>query len=249
MKKLALIFLIGIIVIVGIAYMYLNYKANYYEAKRENNQFESYLNQEFYGADVVTLINKAYEINKRDGNFKLTLSTVEDPDSGIQGYTFEIYDTRNTDDEPVKTIESSSPETLLEIDDVIQRNVGYYYKVIVDFYDNEKYCTFESEASNVFTMDGVEFPSVRFEETEVTFERIEGTIRISDNGNTIDEENDEFTDIMSDVDAYREEVMYKTITGVSSLNDLDAYFAEMKNRGIERAIEIQQAAYDRYMAD
>ena len=63
MKKLALIFLIGIIVIVGIAYMYLNYKANYYEAKRENNQFESYLNQEFYGADVVTLINKAYDNN------------------------------------------------------------------------------------------------------------------------------------------------------------------------------------------
>ena len=63
MKKLALIFLIGVIVIVGIAYMYLNYKANYYEAKRENNQFESYLNQEFYGADVVTLINKAYDNN------------------------------------------------------------------------------------------------------------------------------------------------------------------------------------------
>ena len=63
MKKLALIFLIGIIVIVGIAYMYLNYKSNYYEAKRENNQFESYLNQEFYGADVVTLINKAYDNN------------------------------------------------------------------------------------------------------------------------------------------------------------------------------------------
>lgn len=140
-----------------------------------------------------TLTGTNFEINKRDGNFKLSLSTVKDPDSGIQGYTFEIYDTRNTDDEPVKTIEASSPETLLEIDDVIQRNVGYYYKVIVDFYDNEKYCTFESEASNVFTMDGVEFPSVRFEETEVTFERIEGTIRISDNGNTIDEENDEFT--------------------------------------------------------
>ena len=63
MKKLALIFLIGVIVIVGIAYMYLNYKANYYEAKRENNQLESYLNQEFYGADVVTLINKAYDNN------------------------------------------------------------------------------------------------------------------------------------------------------------------------------------------
>ena len=63
MKKLAIIFLIGIIIIVGISYMYLNYKANYNEARRENNQFESYYNQEFYGADVVTIINKAYDNN------------------------------------------------------------------------------------------------------------------------------------------------------------------------------------------
>lgn len=63
MKKLAIIFFIGVVLIVGIAYMYLNYRANYYQAKKENNQFESYLNQEFYGADVVTLINKAYDNN------------------------------------------------------------------------------------------------------------------------------------------------------------------------------------------
>ena len=75
MKKLAIIFLIGIIIIVGISYMYLNYKANYNEAKRENNQFESYYNQEFYGADVVTIINKAYDNN-------LT-NAVEKDDKGI----------------------------------------------------------------------------------------------------------------------------------------------------------------------
>ena len=63
MKKLAIIFLIGVIVIVGVAYMYLNYKANYNEAKKENNQFESYYEKEFYGADVVTIINKAYDNN------------------------------------------------------------------------------------------------------------------------------------------------------------------------------------------
>ena len=63
MKKIAIFFLIIIIVIVGISYIYLNYKANYYEAKKENNQFESYYNQEFYGADVVTLINKAIDNN------------------------------------------------------------------------------------------------------------------------------------------------------------------------------------------
>ena len=43
--------------------MYLNYKANYFEARKENNQFESYYEQEFYGADVVTLVNKAYDNN------------------------------------------------------------------------------------------------------------------------------------------------------------------------------------------
>ena len=63
MKKLAIIFLIGIIMIVGISYMYINYTANLNATRRENNQFESYYNQEFYGADVVTIINKAYDNN------------------------------------------------------------------------------------------------------------------------------------------------------------------------------------------
>lgn len=63
MKKLAIIFLIGVILIVGISYMYLNYKANYNEARKTNYQFESYYEKEFYGADVVTLINKSYDNN------------------------------------------------------------------------------------------------------------------------------------------------------------------------------------------
>ena len=141
------------------------------------------------------LSGTAYEINKRDGNFKLSLSNVEDIDKGIQKYKFLIYDTRSvTNNEPVKELESSTPEVTLQIDEeTISRNVGYTFKVVAEFYDNEKYFTYASELSNVFTMDGVEFPTIRFEETDVTFERIQGTIRIEDNGNTIDEENNEFT--------------------------------------------------------
>lgn len=174
-----------------------------------------------------TLTGANYEINKRDGNFKLSLANVQDPDGGIQGYTFEIYDTRNTDGEPVKTIESSTPETILAIDDVILRNVGYYYKVIVDFYDNEKYCTYESEVSNVFSMDGVEFPSVRFEETEVTFERIKGTIRIQDNGNTIDEQNDKFTitytDSVGTIKTFTSDGSYDIPVDVNNLRANETY--------------------------
>lgn len=64
MKKLAIFFLIVIVIIVGISYLYLDYKANYYQAKRENRQFASYEGQELSGAEVATLINKAVDNNE-----------------------------------------------------------------------------------------------------------------------------------------------------------------------------------------
>ncbi len=63
MKKIAIFFLCVIVILVGISYMYLNYKANYYEVKKENEQFSSYYNKEIQGTVVATLINKAYDNN------------------------------------------------------------------------------------------------------------------------------------------------------------------------------------------
>ena len=63
MKKLAIFFLVIVIVIVGVSYMYLHYKANYYKAQRENKQFESYEGQEIYGTELATIINKAIDNN------------------------------------------------------------------------------------------------------------------------------------------------------------------------------------------
>ena len=62
-----------------------------------------------------------------------------------------------------------------------------------------------------------------------------------------EDENREYTKIITDIDTYREEIMYKTITGTMSLDDFKAnYLNEMKERGIERAIQLKQQAYDRY---
>lgn len=63
MKKIAIFFLIIIIILVGISAIYINYKAKYNEAKRENMQFESYYNQEITGTDLTTIINKAIDSN------------------------------------------------------------------------------------------------------------------------------------------------------------------------------------------
>lgn len=46
--------------------MYLNYRANYYTAQRENKQFESYAGQEIYGTELVTIINKAVDNNQNN---------------------------------------------------------------------------------------------------------------------------------------------------------------------------------------
>ena len=66
MKKLAIFFLVIVIIVVGISYLYLNYKANYYTAKRENEQFASYDGQEIYGTELTTIINKAVDNNQKN---------------------------------------------------------------------------------------------------------------------------------------------------------------------------------------
>jgi len=57
-------------------------------------------------------------------------------------------------------------------------------------------------------------------------------------------ENKEYTTLIQDIDTFKEALFYKIITGKST--DYDSYFNGLKDRGVQRAIEIQQAAYDRY---
>lgn len=44
--------------------MYLNYKANSNISKKANLEFENYLNQEVYGTDLSTVINRAIDNNE-----------------------------------------------------------------------------------------------------------------------------------------------------------------------------------------
>ena len=53
---------------------------------------------------------------------------------------------------------------------------------------------------------------------------------------------------MSKINNYAEEQVYSFIFGETSLEQFDAFVEQLKNLGIERACEIKQAAYDRYMA-
>ncbi len=155
-----------------------------------------------------------YETNKRDGKFTLKINNVEDEHSGITSYRYEIYDMRMLNETPVKVVESDKTEIELPIDETIIRNVAYTYKVVAIFDDNEKICEYESEYSAQMRMDGAVFPTVSFEEEKITFERIEGTIVIEDNDNTIQLEDDSILHV-----TYTDSVgKTETFTSQGSLN-------------------------------
>lgn len=66
MKKLAIFFLIVIIIIAMMSYMYFNCIKEHNETQIENRQFDSYANQELYGTDLTTVVNKAVDNNKNN---------------------------------------------------------------------------------------------------------------------------------------------------------------------------------------
>lgn len=67
MKKIVIFLIIVIIIICVISYIFLNYKANYNMSKKANLEFENYLNEEVYGTDLSTVMNRAVDNNEKNG--------------------------------------------------------------------------------------------------------------------------------------------------------------------------------------
>ena len=64
---------------------------------------------------------------------------------------------------------------------------------------------------------------------------------------TVDE-GTEYSSLYTDIQTYVQECNVKFIMGQMSLDEYDAYRDTLKNMGIDRCIELQQAALDRYFA-
>ena len=62
-----------------------------------------------------------------------------------------------------------------------------------------------------------------------------------------DEESTRYTDLWSSIGTYVSEMAMKFMSGDESLDDFDNFLEELNAMGLEEALEIQQAAYDRFM--
>ena len=63
-----------------------------------------------------------------------------------------------------------------------------------------------------------------------------------------EEESSGLTSLMSDITTYTDSMIIKFIVGTEPLENFDSYVQTVKNMGIDNAIDIQQAAVDRYNA-
>lgn len=63
MKKIAIFFGIIVFIVVAMFGLYINYNNIYSTIQRENRQFESYYNEETYGTNLASIINKAIDSN------------------------------------------------------------------------------------------------------------------------------------------------------------------------------------------
>lgn len=130
-----------------------------------------------------------YRINKTDSTFELDVKKITDEDYGITNYRYEVFDTRqnlNTDT-PVVTLEQKNlgGVNVLVDDTKVYRGVGYTYRLVVEFNDNEKTVEYVKNLGSVMQLDGVEFPTLRWQETSVTWEQINGSIIIDDPKGTL----------------------------------------------------------------
>ena len=62
------------------------------------------------------------------------------------------------------------------------------------------------------------------------------------------EEKSELADILADLLTFEEEYYLKVVTGAASTDDFDKFVEDCKGMGLERANEIKDAAYQRYLA-
>lgn len=128
MKKIAIFLAIIIIVICVISYLYLNYKAEYNTSKKANMEFERYLNEEVYGADLATIINRAIDNNQRN--------EVERNNKGIY-----LDNNQNSINMEIKMIDNDS---IYQMETIYNRGIQNF----INYYNNIKFKCVEIKYHN-----------------------------------------------------------------------------------------------------
>jgi len=146
--------------------------------------------------------------NERDSNFILSIP-ISLENAGIETLNYEIYTITDSVETIIDNRIVSTNEITLKVDgEKFKRNVEYFARVYATLYDNEKTVEYLiAKTTNSFIMDTKQFPTIKFEEDNVTFEAIRGRILIQDEFGTIE---DDYDVLIKCVSNFAEVITWKT---------------------------------------
>jgi len=132
-------------------------------------------------------------VDDETNTFTVGVDRVVDIDESITKYSYYIY---KADDITQENIDTLLPVKIIEKNDKGKVNIGidnenilpktnYKFKIVAEYYDNEKYGEFETELSDNFILSGK--PTIEFikDEQNTSFNKISGTIILTDDSCTV----------------------------------------------------------------
>lgn len=119
------------------------------------------------------------------GSFKLSLDKIVDDDQAITSYTYLIYEKNKLDTlavDPIVNASASAVEVKVGTGkNELKNDTNYFYKVIIEYFDNEKYIEYVTSDSINFVMGSDPIVTVVPNDEEISFDQIGGTIYLTDN--------------------------------------------------------------------
>ena len=125
-------------------------------------------------------------------SFKLYLDGVVDKDNAITGYSYYIYEGNLVDNNVIGLMDTAidpiikTNATPVEIgigdgENQLRNDTNYFYKVAIEYFDNEKYVERELDGSISLYIGSNPFVTITKNDDEITYNQIGATILITDN--------------------------------------------------------------------
>ena len=181
-------------------------------------------------------------INKDIGaaKFKLALSDIVDKDTAITKYTYLIYERGNTTEtviDPITRTNASAIEVEIgEGNNKLKNDTNYYYKVVIEYFDNEKYIEYITTDSINFLMGTEPYITVVPDNAKINYDAIGATIYLIDNSCTITSPGREKCDGESSV-----------MVDVSRVNALTGDKDSVYTKNIEFVVSENEVKYDLFV--
>lgn len=119
------------------------------------------------------------------GSFKLALGDIDDVDNAIESYTYKIYEISDPDNTVIDPITKSNASPIeVKIGDKeneLKNDTNYFYKVVIEYFDNEKYVEYIIDDTINFVMGSDPYITVVPDDKKISYDKIGATIYLTDN--------------------------------------------------------------------